>query len=140
LFNYKATKFNSTDNSCRQYDQQSILRDLFLWSVNAGNDGIAFVLLLHLKSRIGPALIAAVIAKRISLEISDHEYLRHTFRNQADNYANYATQCIEDCQKYNEQYACELLLRERLLYGNATYMQVRRVNIYTHYYLFQNRI
>jgi len=100
-----------------------MLRDLFFWSVYIGYDDIAFVLLLQLKSRIGAALLATDIAQRLSLSANNLD-MRKTYDGHRIAYEEYAQACIEACYKHNEQFACQLLLREIPLYGNITCMQV----------------
>ncbi|CAF3785242.1 unnamed protein product, partial [Rotaria sp. Silwood1] len=105
------------------FGQQEMLRDLFLWSVYAGNVDIALVLLLQLKSRIGAALIAAGIAQHLSLAGSNSQ-IKNKYGEHRVIYEEYATACIDACYKRNEQLACQLLLREIPLYGNITCTQV----------------
>ena len=103
-----------------------MVRDLFLWSVYMGYDDIAFVLLLQIKLRIGAALLAAGIAKRAS-SLTNKLDVRHMFKEQALAYELYATTCIEACYKHNEEYSWRMLLVPRSFYGDATYMQVSRI-------------
>jgi hypothetical protein len=108
----------------KPYGKQEMLRDLFLWSVYVGYDEIAFVLLLRIKSRIGAALLATNMARRLS-SIADTLDKRTKYANQANKYEKYASECIDACHRYNEGRACHLLLREIPLFGNVTCMQVR---------------
>jgi hypothetical protein len=107
----------------RHYRKQEMLRDLFLWSVCAGYDDIAFVLLLQIKERIGAALLGNAIAKRLSLITSNLD-ARVKFDKQASAYATYATECINLCHQYDERRTCQILLLPRVFYGDITYMQV----------------
>jgi len=91
--------------------------------VYMGYDGIAFVLLLQLESRIGAALLATGIAKRLSLSANNLD-TRNTYEGHRIEYEKYAQACIEACYTHNEQFACQLVLREIPLYGNITCMQV----------------
>ena len=100
-----------------------MLRDLFLWSVYTGYADIAFVLLLQLKSRMGAVLIAAGIAERLSLDANNLD-IQNTYDEHRIAYEEYAVACIGACYKHNEQFACQLLLREIPLFGNITCMQV----------------
>lgn len=109
------------------YDQEKLLRDIFLWSVYAGYSDIAFVLLLQIKSRMSAALIAAGIARRISLSATSLN-TRHKFDQQANDYEAYATECIIACYNQNKRRACYLLLRENPFLGNTTCMQVSYSN------------
>lgn len=105
------------------YERQEMLRDLFLWSVYASRADIAFVILLQLKSRIGAALLAAAIARRLSSSVSNLD-TRNKFLKQSEAYELCATKCITDCYSHDERLACQLILREIPLYGNITCMQV----------------
>ncbi len=109
-------------------DQQQMLRDLFLWSVYAGYSDIAFVLLLQIKSRMSAALIAAGIARRLSLYATSIDTC-HRFHQQAEQYEMYATVCIIACYNQNKRFAYHLLLRENPLFGNVTCMQVSDIEL-----------
>ncbi|CAF1053348.1 unnamed protein product [Rotaria sordida] len=100
-----------------------MLRELFLWSVYAGYSDIAFIPLLQLESRISAALIAACIARRLSLFAINLD-LRRTFDQQTKDYEEYASACVTACYKHNERLACQLLVRENLLFGDVTCMQI----------------
>lgn len=107
----------------KTFNKQEMLRELFLWSVYAGYSDIAFVLLLQLESRISAALIAACIARCLSLYAINLD-LRRTFDQQKKDYEEYARACITACYKHNERLACQLLIRENVLFGDVTCMQV----------------
>ena len=107
----------------KEFGEQEMLRDLFFWSVYAGNIDIAFVLLLQLKSRMGAALIAAGIAERLSSGASNLN-IRNTYNEHRTAYEEYAGACVNACYRHNERFACQLLLREIPLFGNITCMQV----------------
>ncbi|CAF3888305.1 unnamed protein product [Adineta steineri] len=100
-----------------------LLRDLFLWSVFMDMPEIAKVLLIHQQSRICAALIASAIFKRYSKKSLTVD-LKERFQIQADDFGKYAADFINDCYKYNERSACELLLRQVPLFGNITCMQI----------------
>ncbi len=100
-----------------------MLRDLFLWSVYVGYVDVAMVLLLQIKSRIGAALLATNMARRLSAEANTMDK-RQRYQEQEKLYETYASTCINDCYKFNERLACQLLLREIPLFGNITCMQV----------------
>ena len=141
-FYYQETVFDRLDRDLRRifrcapriqhlakksedYTTEEMVRDLFLWSVYMGFDDIAFVLLLQIKLRTGAALLAAGIAKRVSL-LTNRLDVRHMFKQQALAYEIYATKCIEACYECNEECSWKMLLLPRSLYGDATYMQVSR--------------
>ncbi|CAF1034271.1 unnamed protein product [Adineta steineri] len=104
-------------------EKNKLLRDLFLWSVFMDMPEIAKILLIHQQSRICAALIASAIFKRYS-KLSLTVDLKEKFKNQADDFGKYAADFINDCYKYNERSACELLLRQIPLFGNITCMQI----------------
>jgi hypothetical protein len=110
------------------FDQQKMLRELFIWSVYAGYSDIAFVLLLQIKSRMSAALIAAGIARRLSLFATSTD-IRHRFYQQAEEYETYGTTCIIACYNQNKRFSGHLLLRENPLFGNVTCMQVSYIDI-----------
>ncbi|CAF1238406.1 unnamed protein product [Adineta steineri] len=104
-------------------EKNKLLRDLFLWSVFMDMPEIAKILLIHQQSRICAALIASAIFKRYS-KLSLTVDLKEKFKIQADDFGKYAADFINDCYKYNERSACELLLRQIPLFGNITCMQI----------------
>ncbi|CAF3976461.1 unnamed protein product [Rotaria sordida] len=75
------------------------------------------------ESRISAALIAACIARRLSLFAINLD-LRRTFDQQTKDYEEYASACVTACYKHNERLACQLLVRENLLFGDVTCMQI----------------
>jgi hypothetical protein len=111
------------------FSRQEMLRELFLWSVYVGYADVAFVLLLQLESRISAALIAAGMAQHLSSSASTLD-IRHTYIEQARRYEAYATDCIKDCYKHDERFACQLLLCEKILFGNITCMQVSQIDFF----------
>ncbi|CAF1003931.1 unnamed protein product [Adineta steineri] len=104
-------------------EKNKLSRDLFLWSVFMDMPEMAKILLIHQQSRICAALIASAIFKRYS-KLSLTVDLKEKFKNQADDFGKYAADFINDCYKYNERSACELLLRQIPLFGNITCMQI----------------
>jgi hypothetical protein len=103
-----------------------MLRDLLYWSIFTDRIDMAKILLLHLRIRICAALsCAAILRNRASVAtISDQGDF---YRQQAIDFEMYATDCINVCYLTNERKACELLIREQLLFGKITCMQVRRL-------------
>ncbi|CAF1058024.1 unnamed protein product [Rotaria sordida] len=73
--------------------------------------------------RLNAALIAACIARRLSLFAINLD-LRRTFDQQTKDYEEYASACVTACYKHNERLACQLLVRENLLFGDVTCMQI----------------
>ncbi|CAF0929325.1 unnamed protein product [Adineta steineri] len=103
--------------------KNKLIRDLFLFSVFMDMPEMAKILLIHQQSRICAALIASAIFKRYSKK-SLTVNLKEKFQIQADDFGKYAADFINDCYKYNERSACELLLRQVPLFGNITCMQI----------------
>lgn len=111
-------------SSAKTFDNEEMLRDIFLWSVISGHAEMSFILLLQVKSRIVASLIAAGITRRFRLTQSGYLDQWHKFKKQSKDYEQFATSCIDDCYKRSERRACQLLLREIPLFGNITCMQV----------------
>ncbi|CAF1002638.1 unnamed protein product [Adineta steineri] len=114
---------NEKEISSDLLEKNKLLRDLFLWSVFMDMPEMARILLIHQQSRICAALIASAIFKRYS-KLSLTLDLKEKFQIQADDFGKYAADFINDCYKYNERSACELLLRQVPLFGNITCMQI----------------
>ncbi len=108
----------------KPFGNQEMLRDIFLWAVIEGHAEMAFVLLLQLKSRIIPALVAAGITHRLMATTGGYLDRVHKFQKQSNDYEQFATACIDACYSQSERRACQLLLREIPLFGNITCMQV----------------
>ncbi|CAF0986831.1 unnamed protein product [Adineta steineri] len=111
-------------SAIKTFGTEEMLRNIFLWAVLQGHVEMAFILLLHLKCRIVAALLAAGITERLISTTDGYLDRMHEFHKQSNDYAKFATTCIDECYKYSEQRACELLLREIPSFGNITCMQV----------------
>ncbi|CAF4246158.1 unnamed protein product, partial [Adineta steineri] len=111
---------NNTENLL---EKNELLRDLFLWSVFMDMPEMTKILLVHQQSRICASLIASAIFKQYS-KLSSTVDLKEKFQIQGDDFGEYAADFINDCYKYNERSACELLLRQVPLFGNITCMQI----------------
>ncbi|CAF0930453.1 unnamed protein product [Adineta steineri] len=117
------TKYSDGKNKEDLLEKNKLLRDLFLWAVFMDMPEMAKILLIHQQSRICAALLASAIFKQYS-KLSLTVNLTEKFQNQADDFGKYAADFINDCYKYNERSACELLLRQVPLFGNITCMQI----------------
>ncbi|CAF1197338.1 unnamed protein product [Adineta steineri] len=115
----------SGENNNAEYllEKNKLLRDLFLWSVFMDMPEMAKIFLIHQQSRICASLIASAIFKQYS-KLSSTVDLKEKFQIQGDDFGEYAADFINDCYKYNERSACELLLRQVPLFGNITCMQI----------------
>lgn len=108
------------------FDRQKMLREIFPWSVYAGYADIAFVILLHIESRMSAALVATSMARRLS-KFTNSIDAHYKFDQQAKDYESYATACITACYNHNKRRTCQILLRENPFFGNITCMQVSPV-------------
>ncbi|CAF1258158.1 unnamed protein product [Didymodactylos carnosus] len=106
----------------KDYKEEQILRDLFLWALFTTEIDLAKVFLLHLKPRICAALIATRVYKHFSKEATN-AFSKQKLMEQAMEFEKYATDCVETCYAYNEKLTCELLIREVPLFGYVTCMQ-----------------
>ncbi|CAF3417935.1 unnamed protein product [Rotaria sp. Silwood1] len=101
-----------------------MLRDLLFWAAFNGRIGMAKVLILHIRPRICAALCCtAILNNHASNTTASDKY--HLYRQQADDFEIYATDCINACYSKSERKACELMIRQVPLFGNMTCMQVK---------------
>ncbi|CAF1400746.1 unnamed protein product, partial [Didymodactylos carnosus] len=105
------------------YKEEEMLRDLFLWALFTTEIELAKVILFHLKPRICAALIATRIYRHFSKE-AINAFTKEKLREQAMEFEQYASDCVEKCYAHNEKLTCELIIREVPLFGNVTCMQV----------------
>ncbi|CAF0820629.1 unnamed protein product [Adineta steineri] len=102
---------------------QAMLRDLLYWSIFTDRIDMAKVFILHIRTRICAALsCAAILRNRVSQTVTSDKH--HLYKQQAQDFENYAIDCINTCYSKNERKACELLIREQPLFGKITCMQV----------------
>lgn len=85
---------------------------------------MAKVLLVHIRSRICASLLASAVFKKYS-KLSPTVDMKDKFQIQALEFENYAAKSLDHCYEYNENHACELLLRQIPLFGNITCIQVK---------------
>ena len=102
---------------------QAMLRDLLYWCIFTNRIDMAKVLILHIRTRICAALTCAAILRNRVGEATTSDK-RHLYKQQANDFEIYATDCINICYSKNERKACELLIREEPLFGKITCMQV----------------
>lgn len=113
----------SQESTSTEYTKHQILRDLFLWSIFLDMPDMAKVLLLHIRSRICASLIASALFKEYA-KLSPLVDLKEKFELQSLEFETYAAMSLNKCYEYNEERACELLLRRVPLFGDVTCMQV----------------
>ncbi|CAF0870280.1 unnamed protein product, partial [Didymodactylos carnosus] len=112
-----------TEQYKNRYTKDEMIRDLFLWSLFTTEIDMAKVFLKHLKPRICAALIATRIYKHFSKQ-APNAFAQQKLKEQAEEFEEFATECVETCYAHDEKMTCELLIREVPLFGNVTCMQV----------------
>ncbi len=113
----------------KKFGNEEMFRDVFLWSVISGYSEMSFIFLLQIRSRIIASLIGAGITSRLVSTKDGYLDQWHKFHKQSENYEKFARECIDACYERNQQKACQLILREIPLFGNATCMQVSSMMI-----------
>ena len=107
----------------KQLSQDYIMRDLFIWAILMNYSSMAKVFLLHMKYRICPALIATKIFKQYH-HIAPYGELKDSYIKKANYFEQYAINCLDKCDDYDLNKACEIILQENKLYGYITCLQV----------------
>jgi len=100
-----------------------IMRDLFIWSILMNYTEMSKVLLSHMKYRICPALIATKILKKYH-EKAPYGNLKDKYLESANDFEQYAINCLDKCDDYDVDLACEIILQRNELYGYVTCLQV----------------
>ena len=77
-----------------------------------------------MKTRICPALIASKVLKSYEGYVNDNDS-KETIRSQADQFEQYAVECLKRCYDYDEEKACEIAVRRNYLFGGVSCLQVR---------------
>lgn len=106
--------------------RELVFRDLFLWSILTNRIEMSKVILSHMETRICSALIASKVFK---------SYLRFAFDNEskdflqskADEFEEYANECLKSCYNYDEEKACEIAIRNINLFGGVSCLQVKKI-------------
>jgi len=112
------------DGTLAEEGTQVMLRDLLFWAVFTNRIDMAKVLILHIRPRICAALVCATILKNRALKTPASDKC-HLYKQQANDFEVYATDCIDACYSKSERKACELMIREVPLFGDITCMQVK---------------
>lgn len=124
---YKDDHFEDKQTQIKnKYTKHHMLRDLFFWSIFMDMPEMAKVLLVHIRSRICAALLASALFKKYS-QLSPTVDIQDKFRIQSLEFETYAAISLDKCYEYNENHACELLLRQIPLFGNITCIQVNLI-------------
>ncbi|CAF0801692.1 unnamed protein product [Didymodactylos carnosus] len=105
------------------YTEDQMIRDLFLWALFTTEIDMVKIFLKHLKPRICAALIATRVYKHFSKE-APNAFAQQKLEEEAEEFEEFATKCVETCYAHDEKMTCELLIREVPLFGNVTCMQV----------------
>ena len=111
------------DKENRELMQDSIMRDLFLWTILTNRIEMAKVFLCHLKYRICAALIATSILKSY-YSIAAYGESKENYMKAANYFQNYAIECINQCEENNAHQACHIVFQRIELFGNVTPIQV----------------
>ena len=100
-----------------------IIRDLFLWAILHNHIDMAKVFLAYMPYRICAALIATDILRKFHSK-ANYGDLKDRYLADAEYFEQYAIACINQCEKNDANMACEIVLQEIDLFGNATCLQV----------------
>lgn len=100
-----------------------IIRDLFIWSILRNYIDMAKVFLAHMKYRICGALVATKILREFQAETSRMDKQKELKEN-AQYFENYAIECVQCCDKMDEEQTDELVLQGIDLFGGMTCLQV----------------
>jgi hypothetical protein len=80
-----------------------------------------------MQSRICGALIASKILKSYVQFARDNDS-KDVLRSQADQFEEYANECLKCCYNYDEGKACEIAIRRINLFGGVSSLQVKFLN------------
>ncbi|CAF4433686.1 unnamed protein product, partial [Rotaria socialis] len=98
-------------------------RDLFLWAILTNRIEMAKVIISHMQTRICSALIASKILKSYVSFAVDNES-KEVLRSQAEQFEQYAIESLKCCYNYDEETACEIVVRRIYLFGGVSCLQV----------------
>lgn len=112
---------------CGSYERARdyIMRDLFIWAVLMNHVDMAKVLLAHMNYRICAALIATKILK-VYYKKAAYGELKTGFHTSAQYFEQYAISCLDKCDNYDRDRACEVILQQNEVYGFVSCLQVNR--------------
>jgi len=103
--------------------RELVFRDLFLWSILTNRIEMSKVFLSHMNTRICAALIASKISKSYLSFAFDNES-QDILRLQADQFEEYANECLKSCYNYDEDKACEIAIRQIHIFGDVSSVQI----------------
>jgi hypothetical protein len=109
----------------RKEVQELVYRDLFLWCILTNRIEMSKVLLSHMETRICASLIASKIFKCYLHFAADNES-KDVLRSQADQFEEYASECLKCCYNFDEEKACEIAIRRINIFGGVSCLQVKQ--------------
>ncbi|CAF0911252.1 unnamed protein product [Rotaria sp. Silwood1] len=107
----------------RKEVQELVYRDLFIWSILTNRIEMSKVILNYMETRICALLIASKIFKSYFNFAVDNES-KDVLRSQADQFEEYANECLKCCYNYDEERACEIAIRRINIFGGLSCLQV----------------
>ncbi|CAF1110172.1 unnamed protein product [Rotaria sordida] len=107
----------------RKEAKELVYRDLFLWSILTNRIEMSKVILNHMETRICALLIGSKILKSYLNFALDNES-KDVLRSQADQFEEYANECLKCCYNYDEEKACEIAIRRINIFGGVSCLQV----------------
>ena len=108
----------------RKEARELAYRDLYIWSILTNRIEISKVILSHMETRICALLIASKVFKSYLNFALDNES-KDVFRSQADQFEEYANECLKCCYNYDEEKACEIAIRRINIFGGVSCLQVK---------------
>ncbi len=103
--------------------REVVYRDLFLWSILTNRIELSKILLSHMETRICALLIASKVFKSY-LHFAVNNESKDILNSQADQYEQYANECLKCCYNYDEEKACEIAIRHINIFGGVSCLQV----------------
>ncbi|CAF4117301.1 unnamed protein product [Rotaria sp. Silwood2] len=107
----------------RKEVQELVYRDLFIWSILTNRIEMSKVILNYMETRICALLIASKVFKSYLNFALDNES-KDVLRSQADQFEEYANECLKCCYNYDEEKACEIAIRRINIFGGVSCLQV----------------
>ncbi|CAF1134485.1 unnamed protein product [Rotaria sp. Silwood1] len=103
--------------------RELVFRDLFLWSILTNRVEMSKIILSHMQSRICAALIASKVFKSYEKFAYDNES-KEVLHCQAEQFEEYANECLKCCYHLHEEKACEIAIRSINVFGGVSCLQV----------------
>lgn len=106
--------------------RELVYRDLFFWSILTNRIEMSKVIMSHMQTRICAALIASKVLKSYNKFANDNES-KDLITFEADQFEDYANQCLKCCYNFHEERACELAIRRVNVFGGVSCLQVKYI-------------